>query len=168
LGGQRFRLKANFDISGFSAANQTILRALKAYGMVIADNGASWYMSCAPDSRWDNSDLHALGNIAGSNFEAIDESSLMIDPDSGQARQPGDSYGVSWGAQNTPATMKTGVTTTVTMSSPTQVPSPGYQVGPTRCTSPTTGGAELVTAPAAPSGPDSGPTCRQTSRPTQP
>ena len=76
-------------------------------------------MSGAPDSRWDNDDLHALGNIVGSNFEAVDESSLMIDPNSGQARQPvspNDTYGVSWGAHNTPSTMQTGAIKTVTMS----------------------------------------------------
>lgn len=86
--GARFRLKASFDISGYSAVNQIILKALKKYGMLLADNGSAWYLSGAPDSRWDNSDLHVLGNIPGSAFEAVDESSLMIDPNSGQAKQP--------------------------------------------------------------------------------
>ena len=85
--GQRFRLKAGFDISSFSATNQVILRALKKYGMILADNGSPWFLTGVPDERWDNDDLHRLGNIRGSNFEAVDESSLMIDPDSGQARQ---------------------------------------------------------------------------------
>ena len=85
--GQRFRLKAGFDISGFSPANQVILTALKRYGMFIADNGSAWYLSGAPDERWDNDDLHRLQTgVHGSDFEAVDESSLMIDPDSGQAR----------------------------------------------------------------------------------
>jgi hypothetical protein len=83
--GARFRLKASFDISGFSAANQVILRALKKYGMLLADNGSAWYLSGAPDSRWNDSDLHNLGTITGAAFEAVDESSLMIDPNSGQA-----------------------------------------------------------------------------------
>ena len=87
--GQRFRLKASFDISGFSATNQIILTALKKYGMLLADNGSSWFISGAPDDRWNNSDLHALGGILGSNFEAVDESSLMIDPNSSQAKQSG-------------------------------------------------------------------------------
>lgn len=83
--GQRFRLKATFDISGFSATNQVILTALKTYGMFVADNGSSWYLSGAPDERWDNSDLHNLQTgVHGSDFEAVNESSLMVNPDSAQ------------------------------------------------------------------------------------
>jgi hypothetical protein len=85
--GARFRLRASFDISGYSPANQIILRALKKYGMILADNGSSWYLSGAPDDRWNNDDLHKLGAILGSDFEAVDVSSLMIDPNSGQAKQ---------------------------------------------------------------------------------
>jgi hypothetical protein len=114
--GQRFRLKASFDISGFSPTNRVILTALKKYGMILADNGSSWYMSGAPDSRWNNSDLNLLRNVPGSAFEAIDESSLMIDPDSGQALQPDDTYGVSWGANNTAARMEMGATLTFNVS----------------------------------------------------
>ena len=85
--GARFRLRAGFDISVYSAANQVILRALQKYGMMLADNGSAWYLSGAPDSRWDNSDLHNLGLIKGSDFEAVDVSGLMVDPNSGQAKQ---------------------------------------------------------------------------------
>ncbi len=85
--GARFRLRAGFDISGFSAANQVILRALKKYGMILADNGSAWYLSGAPDSRWNNDDLHNLGLLHGSDFEAVDVSGLMISPNSGQAAQ---------------------------------------------------------------------------------
>jgi hypothetical protein len=90
--GARFRLKAGFDISGFSAANQVIMRAMKKYGMLLADNGSAWYLSGAPDSRWNNDDLHKLGTIPGSAFEAVDESGLMIDPNSGEAKQPAGVY----------------------------------------------------------------------------
>jgi hypothetical protein len=83
--GQRFRLKADFDISGFSPEVQVILQALKTYGMILADNGSSWFISGVPDERWDNDILHELHQIQGSAFEAVDVSSLMIDPDSGQA-----------------------------------------------------------------------------------
>src|SRR5579872_3451569 len=93
--GARFRLKASFDISGFSAANQIILTALQRYGMMLADNGSSWYISGAPDPRWNNDDLHALTGIAGSNFEAVDVSPLMVDPNSGQALQTSVSVNVS-------------------------------------------------------------------------
>jgi hypothetical protein len=84
--GQRFRLKAGFDISGFSPQVRVILRAFKEYGIILADNGSPWYISGAPDSRWNNDILHELGEIPGSAFEAVDVSSLMVDPDSGQAQ----------------------------------------------------------------------------------
>jgi hypothetical protein len=70
--GERFRLKASFDISGYSATDKVILQALKDYGMIVADNGSSWYLSGAPSSRWDDNDLHALNNVPGSAFEAVD------------------------------------------------------------------------------------------------
>ena len=63
-----------------------ILRALKTYGMILADNGSAWYISGVPDERWDNDVLHELHRVRGSDFEAVDESSLMVDPDSGQVR----------------------------------------------------------------------------------
>ena len=69
--GMRLRLKANFDISSFSATNQVILKALKTYGMIMADNGSSMYISGAPDDRWDNNDLHLLGNVTSSDFEVV-------------------------------------------------------------------------------------------------
>ena len=84
--GQRFRLKEDFDISGFSAVNQVILGAMKRYGIILADNGSAWYVSGAPDNRWDNNDLRDLRSVIGADFEAVDVSSLMIDPDSGQSR----------------------------------------------------------------------------------
>jgi len=83
--GQRLRLKASFDVSHFSPANQVILRALKTYGMIVADNGSSWFISGAPDSRWNDDDLHNLTTLKGSNFEAVNESSLMVSSGSGAA-----------------------------------------------------------------------------------
>jgi hypothetical protein len=87
--GVRFRLRADFDISNFSPTNQIILRALKRYGMMIADNGSAWYLSGAPDSRWNNDELHDLGRVHGSDFQVVDVAGLMIMPDSGQAQQSG-------------------------------------------------------------------------------
>jgi len=69
--GMRLRLKASYDISGFSANVQVILTALKTYGMIMADNGSSMYLSGAPDNRWDNSDLHNLGQVPASAFEVV-------------------------------------------------------------------------------------------------
>jgi hypothetical protein len=86
--GLRLRLKAGVNISGYSAANQVILTALKRYGAIIADNGSPWFVSGAPDNRWNNDDLHLLGQIKGSDFEAVNESSLMVDPNSGAVTAP--------------------------------------------------------------------------------
>ena len=69
--GMRMRLKANFDVSGYSPANQVILNGLKKYGMIMADNGSNMYLSGTPDVRWDNNDLHALGQVKSSDFEVI-------------------------------------------------------------------------------------------------
>src|SRR4029078_3919150 len=93
--GERFRLKASFDISPFPADVQVILRAMKKYGIILADNGSAWFISGKPDSRWNNDNLHTLGNLLGSNFEAVDASSLMIDPNSGAAAQNGVTVSVS-------------------------------------------------------------------------
>ena len=83
--GQRFRLRADFDVSGFSPPVQTILRALKKYGMMLADNGSAWFISGAPNPLWDDEMLVSeLRLVKGSDFEAVDVSSLMVDPDSGQ------------------------------------------------------------------------------------
>jgi hypothetical protein len=69
--GMRMRLKSSFNVSGFSAQNQVILNALKKYGMIMADNGSSMYLSGAPDDRWDNDDLHQLGLLKASDFEVV-------------------------------------------------------------------------------------------------
>ncbi len=69
--GMRVRLKASFDISSYSPSNQVILRALKKYGMFVADNGPGWFLSGAPDPRWSNDDLGMLKTITGSNFEVV-------------------------------------------------------------------------------------------------
>jgi hypothetical protein len=69
--GMRMRLISSFDISGYSAANQVILTAMKNYGLIMADNGSSMYISGTPDSRWDNNDLHNLGQVPASAFEVL-------------------------------------------------------------------------------------------------
>ena len=85
--GQRFRLKKKFDISGFSRDTQIILTALKTYGMIVADNGANWYLSGAPDPAWnDDALVSELARVKGSAFEAVNEARLMVNPDSGQSK----------------------------------------------------------------------------------
>ena len=70
--GMRIRLKAGFDISGFSAANQVILTAMKQYGMILADNGGYFYFQGAPDPRWNDDDLTNLDAIGSENFEVVE------------------------------------------------------------------------------------------------
>ena len=74
--GQRLRLKAGFDISGFPRQARIVLRALKRYGMILADNGSPWYVSGAPHRGWDNDQLHALHDVPGRAFEVVDTSRL--------------------------------------------------------------------------------------------
>jgi hypothetical protein len=75
--GMRVRLKAAFDISGFSPRMQVILRALKKYGMIVADNGSNWYISGAPDPRWDDNELNTLKAIKGSSFEVVQMGTIV-------------------------------------------------------------------------------------------
>jgi hypothetical protein len=74
--GQRLRLKRGYDISRFPRQSRIVLRALKRYGMILADNGSSWYVSGAPSRGWDNDDLHSLHGVPGSAFEVVDTSRL--------------------------------------------------------------------------------------------
>jgi hypothetical protein len=69
--GARIRLKANFDISSYSATNKIILQAMKKYGLILADIGSNLYITGAPDDRWNNDDLQKLGQLHGSNFEVV-------------------------------------------------------------------------------------------------
>lgn len=75
--GVRVRLKASVDISGFGPQARVILTALKQYGMILADNGSPWFVTGAPDPRWNDDELHDLHQITGSDFEVVDTSSLQ-------------------------------------------------------------------------------------------
>ena len=74
--GLRVRLKASVDLSGFGPQARVILVALQRYGMILADNGSPWYVTGAPDSRWDDDQLHAFHQLTGADFEVVDTSSL--------------------------------------------------------------------------------------------
>jgi hypothetical protein len=74
--GLRVRLKASFDVSPFPAHVRVILTALKRYGMIVADNGGPWYISGAPDPRWNDDALHAITEVKGGDFEVVDTRSL--------------------------------------------------------------------------------------------
>jgi hypothetical protein len=111
--GQRIRLKASYDISGYPPQARVILQALKTYGaMVATNNGMNLPPSIvgAPDTRWNFNDLNTLWNVPVSEFEAVDVSSIMIDKNSMQARQLG-------GGTPTPSPTPT-PTSAITVTSP--------------------------------------------------
>ncbi len=76
--GLRVRMKANFDCSSYSDEAQVVCRALKTYGMILADNGSNWYLSGAPDERWDDDHLGDLKRIPGDAFEAVDTGDPIV------------------------------------------------------------------------------------------
>ena len=69
--GQRLRLKRSFRVAGLPKQARVVATALQRYGMLVADNGSDWYVSGAPDPRWDDDDLRALGRLHGSDFEVV-------------------------------------------------------------------------------------------------
>ena len=87
--GARFRLKSTVNPAAYPPQVRVILVALQRYGMILADNGSAWYVSGAPHPGWDDDALRQLHQIVGNNFEAVDASSLMVHPDSAQARPSG-------------------------------------------------------------------------------
>jgi len=74
--GLRVRLKASVDISGYPRQARIVLRALKRYGMILADNGSAWYVTGAPHPGWNDDALHVLGQISGADFEVVDTRDL--------------------------------------------------------------------------------------------
>jgi hypothetical protein len=86
--GMRLRLKSSFDISGFPAQSKVILQALQQYGMIMADNGSSMFISGAPDDNWDNNDLAALKTVPASAFEVLQISPLYTESNIPQGASP--------------------------------------------------------------------------------
>jgi len=80
--GARFRLKESYDISRFSADAQVILRAMKTYGLIVADNGADWYFQGTEDARWTDALLDQLKTVPARKFHAVDESGCRVSADS--------------------------------------------------------------------------------------
>lgn len=78
--GLRFRLKADVDISEYSPRIQVILRTMKKYGLIVADNGSNWYFQGTHDDRWNDNEINTLKNIYGSDFEAVDISPWLKSP----------------------------------------------------------------------------------------
>src|SRR5665213_764518 len=84
--GARFRLKASFNLGGYSAQAQTVLKAMQTYGLVLADNGSPWYFQGTADNAWPDALIAALKTIPASAFEAVNTSGLEINANSGAAR----------------------------------------------------------------------------------
>jgi hypothetical protein len=74
--GLRVRLKSSVDISGFGPQARILLHALKTFGIILADNGSPWFITGAPDARWNDDDLHQIGRITGADLEVVDTSHL--------------------------------------------------------------------------------------------
>ncbi|HEX7122954.1 MAG TPA: hypothetical protein VF178_11330 [Gemmatimonadaceae bacterium] len=77
--GMRVRLKASVDISGFPPEVQVILTALKKYGMILADNGGGFFVSGAPDPRWNDANIDTMKQIKGSDFEVVSMGTVVVD-----------------------------------------------------------------------------------------
>lgn len=75
--GLRLRLKASFSLAGYHGQALVVLRALKRYGLIVADNGSSWYITGAPDPRWNDEDLNQLKTVPGSAFEAVQTGPIL-------------------------------------------------------------------------------------------
>jgi hypothetical protein len=75
--GLRLRLKASFDLAGYHGQALVVLRALKRYGLIVADNGSPWYITGAPNQGWNNEDLDQLKRVPGSEFEAVSTGSIL-------------------------------------------------------------------------------------------
>ena len=84
--GAWFRLRPDYDTSWMHPQARVIADALKVHGMILADNGSSWFVSGAPDERWDDDGLRDLLSVRGSDLVAVDAERLRVDPDSGRHR----------------------------------------------------------------------------------
>ena len=81
--GARFRLKARYDMNGYSLRAQIVLRAMKRYGMIVADNGSDWYFQGAVDPRWTYSFVDQLKRVPARAFVAVDASACRVTANSG-------------------------------------------------------------------------------------
>src|SRR5437879_11935711 len=84
--GARFRLRSDFDMSGYGAQTRVVLTAMQRYGLILADNGSNFFFQGQVDSRWSDQLISELKRIPAGAFDAVDASSLMVDPNSGLAR----------------------------------------------------------------------------------
>ena len=83
--GARFRLKADFPFAGFSPQTQVVLMAMQRFGLILADNGSNWFFQGQVSDKWSDQLITELKRIPAGAFEAVDASSLMVDPNSSLA-----------------------------------------------------------------------------------
>jgi hypothetical protein len=129
--GARFRLKGDFDLSPFRPDTQVVLRAMKRYGVVVADNGSNWYFTGTSEQGWDVSMLDELKSVPAGAFEAVDAASLMVDANSGQVK----------GASATTSTTTLPVVTIPTIAKPKPKPTTTTTAKPAPDTTATTAAA---------------------------
>jgi hypothetical protein len=114
--GARFRMKKSFRTTGFRSDTRVVLNAFKKYGLIVADNGSDWYFTGTAENGWSTNMLDELKSIPASAFEAVDESSLMVDPNSGRVRTQSTTTTTTTAPKKKPAT--------VARTSPAPAPSP--------------------------------------------
>jgi hypothetical protein len=114
--GARFRMKKSFSTAGFRSDTRVIMNAFKKYGLIVADNGSDWYFTGTAENGWSTDMLDELKSIPASAFEAVDESSLMVDANSGRVRTQSTTTTTTTAPKKKPAT--------VARTSPAPAPSP--------------------------------------------
>src|SRR5260221_11242536 len=128
--GARFRLKASYDISHFRSDTQTILRAMKKYGLIVADNGSNWYFQGTAENGWNSTMLDQLKSVPARAFEAVDESSLMVSSNSGAVRSSSHSSTPAPAAKTTPKASSTPKPPASPRPTHTASPSPAASIMP--------------------------------------
>ncbi|MBV8235350.1 MAG: hypothetical protein JO075_06585 [Acidimicrobiia bacterium] len=133
--GARFRLRGDFNMAGYRPDTQVVLRAMQHYGLIVADNGSNWYFQGEAINNWDDGFIADLKRVPASAFEAVDESSLMIDPNSGEYR-----------GGPAPASPAPGLGTTATHATPKAPPRGAGTPLPAVATTTTTTVADTTTS----------------------
>jgi hypothetical protein len=149
--GARFRLKSSFSTAGFRSDTRVILTAMKRYGLIVADNGSDWFFTGTAEHGWSNDMLDELKSIPAGAFQAVDESSLMIDRDSGRVRS------IANAPKPKPKPAVAPKNSSSATPKPSASPKPSPSATPSATPTPTvTGTTDASSAPLA-EGPDEGP-----------
>lgn len=154
--GARFRLKSSFDTSSFGREAKVVLFAMQTYGMIVADNGSDWFFQGSDDPGWDAPQYDAmisqLKGVPAAAFEAVDESSLMVGPNSDQARQPSGAPAPAPTSRPTPKPVATAVATP-----PPATPPPAPNGTPVKAVSTPTPPSQAAIKPPSRKGPGCAP-----------